>query len=244
MSRYFLEIAYDGTPFCGWQIQVGQPSVQEEVNKALGMLLKEEIDTIGCGRTDTGVHAAQFFVHFDTENKVDCEHLTYKLNHILPAEIAVFRTVAVDDEAHARFGATSRSYQYHCHLHKDPFAVHSLQLNYIPDVGLMNVAALKLMEINDFAAFCKSGGNNKTTLCDVRTAKWEQEGSRLVFTITADRFLRNMVRSVVGTLLDVGRGKITMTEFEKILESKSRSEAGQSMSAKALFLTNVQYPFL
>jgi tRNA pseudouridine38-40 synthase len=244
MSRYFLEIAYDGTPFCGWQIQVGQPSVQEEVNEALGMLLKKEIETIGCGRTDTGVHASQFFVHFDTEQLLEASHVVYKLNHILPPEIAVYRLIQVDDNAHARFGATSRSYQYHCHVRKDPFCVHSLQLNYLPDVDLMNVAAEKLLEMNDFASFCKAGGNNKTTLCKVSVAKWKQEGTQLVFTITADRFLRNMVRSVVGTLLDVGRGKITMQEYEKILESKSRSEAGQSMSAKALFLTHVQYPFL
>lgn len=244
MARYFLEIAYDGTPFCGWQIQVGQPSVQESLNGALSMLLREEIETLGCGRTDTGVHASQFFVHFDTEQILEASHVVYKLNHILPPEIAVYRLIPVSDDAHARFGATLRSYQYHCHLRKDPFRVHSLQLNYVPDVDLMNVAAAKLLKMNDFASFCKAGGNNKTTLCKVSVAEWKQEGAQLVFTITADRFLRNMVRSVVGTLLDVGRGKITMTEFEQILQSKSRSEAGMSMSAKALFLTNVQYPFL
>ena len=243
--RYFMRLAYDGTNYHGWQRQPNGHSVQAEMEAALRKLLRQTtVVTIGCGRTDTGVHASEFFLHFNAEKEiVNIPDLLFKINQLLPWDIAVFDIYPVHNKAHARFDAIERSYEYHIHQVRDPF-VHRFS-TYYPwelDVDAMNKAAQLLIKKGDFACFCKAGGGQKTTICDVREARWVQNGSKLVFHITADRFLRNMVRAVVGTLIMVGRGKLTMEEMKDVLESGNRSMAGESVKASGLSLTRVVYP--
>lgn len=243
MPRYFVKLAYDGTPFHGWQIQQNAHTVQEEIEKGLSTILGAKTEVVGCGRTDTGVHAKEFYLHFDTEKELDNEQLKNKLNGILPHSIGIFEVLSVTDEAHTRFDATLRSYDYRIVQTADPFEINRAYHFRLPlDVELMNKAASKLLEVKDFASFCKAGSDVKTTLCDVSKAEWKKEGDVLIFTISADRFLRNMVRAIVGTLMDVGLGKITLEEFEEVIKSGNRSEAGSSAPAHGLYLVKVEYP--
>jgi tRNA pseudouridine38-40 synthase len=241
--RYFVWFSYDGTAYHGWQIQPNGNSVQEELQRALSTLLREEISVTGAGRTDAGVHARQMVAHFDFSEAIDLEQLAYKLNRILPCDIAVDRVELVDDDMHARFSATSRTYHYYIHTKKDPFSrPYSTELHYELDFDKMNEAGRILMTYDDFGAFCKSHSDVKTTLCRVTKAEWVQTSeTSWYFEITANRFLRNMVRAVVGTLIDVGRGRLTLDDFRKVIEGKRRTEAGESMPANALFLENIRY---
>ena len=241
--RYFVWFSYDGTAYHGWQIQPNGNSVQAELQRALSTLLREEISVTGAGRTDAGVHARQMVAHFDFSEAIDLEQLAYKLNRILPCDIAVDRVELVDDDMHARFSATSRTYHYYIHTKKDPFSrPYSTELHYELDFDKMNEAGRILMTYNDFGAFCKSHSDVKTTLCRVTKAEWVQTSeTSWYFEITANRFLRNMVRAVVGTLIDVGRGRLTLDDFRKVIEGKRRTAAGESMPANALFLENIRY---
>ena len=228
----------------GWQVQVNEVSVQEIIEKALSVMLREAISVLGCGRTDAGVHASQFYLHFDSRQALDKEKLKFRLNSFLPKDIAIFRILNVKDEAHARFDAVSRSYEYRISLDKNVFNVDfSLQLHDENiDVGKMNEAADLLLNYKDFKCFSRSKTDVKTYECSITEAVWKQEGNRLVFYITANRFLRNMVRAVVGTLLEVGQNKKSLDEFIKVIESRDRTKAGASVKAKGLFLTRVDYP--
>lgn len=245
--RYFMHISYDGTNYHGWQRQPNGNSVQAEVEHALGKLNKQErVITTGCGRTDAGVHAQKFYLHFNIENGIaDMEEMFFRLSHILPRDIGVHEIFAVHEKAHARFDAVERSYEYHLHQKRNPF-IRCYSTYYYPhlDVDSMNEAASLMLKEKDFATFCKAGGGQKTTICDLRRAEWEVRNERLVFHITADRFLRNMVRAVVGTLVKVGQGKMTIAQFEDVLLSKTRIKAGESMQPQGLHLTDVKYPYV
>lgn len=242
--RYFITFSYDGTHYHGWQIQPSGVSVQEVLQKALSTLLRQEICVIGAGRTDAGVHARTMVAHFDWEAPpIEEVQLTYKLNRLLPRDIAVRKTERVDDSLHARFSATSRTYYYYLHTSKDPFLrAYSWETHYELDFELMNQAAATLLEYDDFAAFCKSHSDVKTTRCHVTTAQWHQTSSTTwYFEITANRFLRNMVRAIVGTLVEVGRHRLSINDFRRVVEGKQRTAAGESMPAHALFLEDIRY---
>lgn len=245
MRRYFVYLKYDGTAYHGWQIQPHASSVQEVLQDALSTLLREDVAVVGAGRTDTGVHARMMVAHFDTEKEFDCAQLVYKLNRLLPRDVSVDKVMPVGDDMHARFSALSRTYHYYIHQHKDAFLRHySCEFSYSLDFAKMNEAAALLLEYKDFAAFCKSNTDVKTTLCDVTEARWIRDGEySWHFVITANRFLRNMVRAVVGTLIDVGRGRVSIDGFRDIIERKNRSGAGDSMPGNALFLENIEYGF-
>ncbi len=248
-QRYFIELAYDGTNYHGWQVQDNALSVQEVLNKALAIILREPVETIGCGRTDTGVHARQLYAHFTPQppegGVIDIIGLVHSLNAILPNDIAVKRIVPVHAEAHARFDAVSRSYEYHVHFEKDPFKINkSWQLRDKPDMALMNAAARIMMEYTDFSCFSKSNTQTFTNNCKITRAEWVYNEHCLVFHISADRFLRNMVRAIVGTLMLVGRKEIEPEEVTTIIESKNRSNAGVSVPACGLYLTEVKYTYL
>jgi tRNA pseudouridine38-40 synthase len=244
-KRYFMHISYDGTDYHGWQRQLNGHSIQEEIESALRKLLRQErVVSVGCGRTDSGVHARDFYLHFNAENPIlNKEEILFKLNLMLPKDIGLFGLWQVDYLAHARFDAVERSYEYHIHQRRDPFIQRFSTFYPWPlDVEKMNEAAAHLLRYNDFAAFCKSGGGQKTTLCDLRKAHWEVDSYKLIFHITADRFLRNMVRAVVGTLLEVGRGKISVDQFITIVEGGKRTKAGESVPPQGLHLTEIKYP--
>lgn len=243
MKRYFVSISYDGTAYHGWQVQPNGHSVQAELQRCLSTLLRDDISVTGAGRTDAGVHARCMVAHFDIEGPIDEAQLTYKLNRILPRDISVQKVWEVDNELHARFSAVSRTYYYYIHTQKDPFLrAYSCELHYPLDFPKMNEAAARLLHYDDFGAFCKSHTDTKTTLCKVTQARWVQlSPSSWYFEISANRFLRNMVRAVVGTLIDVGRGRLSVDDFCKVVEGKKRTEAGESMPAHALFLQNVTY---
>ncbi|MDN3580166.1 tRNA pseudouridine(38-40) synthase TruA [Mucilaginibacter flavus] len=289
-QRYFIELAYDGTNYHGWQIQQNAVSVQEVLNKALATIFRQPIETTGCGRTDTGVHAKEFFAHFDVEEEVhgslftdhgkeevhgslfidhskkrdvvsaasamNHELLTMNqqhqlknkvrgLNSILPADIAIKNLIPVHADAHARFDATLRSYQYHVHFNKDPFLQGgSWMLRDVPDIELMNQAAAMMMDYIDFSCFSKSNTQVKTNNCKISRAEWVLTEQGMVFHISADRFLRNMVRAIVGTLMMVGKKEIPPEAVKDIIESKNRSNAGMSVPACGLYLTQISYPYL
>jgi tRNA pseudouridine38-40 synthase len=242
--RFFITLSYDGTRYHGWQVQPNGPSVQEKLQWALSTILRQDIQVTGAGRTDAGVHARMMVAHFDVETMdFELQDLTYKLNRLLPQDIAIQKMEPVSDEMHARFSATSRTYHYYIHTVKDPFLrAYSCELHYPLDFQLMNEAAAILMTYEDFGAFCKAHADVKTTLCHITAAQWHQTSpSSWYFEITANRFLRNMVRAVVGTLIDVGRGRLSLDDFRKVVEGKRRTEAGESMPANALFLEEVKY---
>ena len=242
--RFFITLSYDGTRYHGWQVQPNGPSVQEKLQWALSTILRQDIQVTGAGRTDAGVHARMMVAHFDVETMdFDLQDLTYKLNRLLPQDIAIQKMEPVSDEMHARFSATSRTYHYYIHTVKDPFhRAYSCELHYPLNFQLMNEAAAILMTYEDFGAFCKAHADVKTTLCHITAAEWHQTSpSCWYFEITANRFLRNMVRAVVGTLIDVGRGRLSLDDFRKVIEGKRRTEAGESMPANALFLEDVKY---
>jgi tRNA pseudouridine38-40 synthase len=243
--RFFITLSYDGAAYHGWQIQPNAPTVQQCLNVALSTLLRMPIETMGAGRTDTGVNAAMMVAHFDVPMALDCVALVRKLNSFLPQDIAVSRISQVDDNAHARFDAVSRTYHYHVYTAKNPFHRHyGMQLYYEPDFDLMNKAAAKLLEVTDFTSFSKLHTDVKTNNCDVMKAEWTQVGDNLWrFEIKADRFLRNMVRAIVGTLVDVGRGKYSIAEFEDIILSRDLSRCSAGAPACGLFLSDVKYDF-
>jgi tRNA pseudouridine38-40 synthase len=244
--RYFLRLSYKGTHYYGWQIQPGVSTIQETLNKNLSLLLKEEIYVIGAGRTDTGVHASCFYAHFDSEKQIvdpSKDKLIYHLNCLLPADIAVYDILKVKSDAHARFSALSRTYQYRITRVKNPFKTEMTWFYSKPiDMVAMNKAALILFEFTDFTSFSKLHTDVKTNNCIIKTAYWIEDHDEIVFEIKADRFLRNMVRAIVGTLLMVGSGKITLEQFRKVIEKKDRSAAGMSVDARGLHLIGIEYP--
>ena len=243
MKRYFITFQYDGTAYHGWQVQPNGHSVQAALQGALSTLLRKPCEVVGAGRTDAGVHASKMVAHLDLEESIDCGQVAYRLNRILPHDMAVLSIMQVPPDMHARFSAVERTYHYYIHTHKDPFVCqYSCLIPYPLDFDIMNEAGRILTTYEDFGAFCKSHTDVKTTLCQVKTAQWDAISiHRYRFTITANRFLRNMVRAVVGTLIDVGRGRITIDEFRDIIESRKRTRAGESMPAHALFLHDIKY---
>lgn len=244
--RYFIYLSYDGTRYHGWQIQPNGNSVQAELNRAVSLLCGTDTEVTGAGRTDAGVHASMMVAHFDADQPLtlDTEQMAYKLNRIVPRDIAVQKVVRVTDDAHARFSATARTYNYHIHTVRSPFLLHySYMPPYSLDFDRMNEAAKHLFDYTDFTSFSKLHTDVKTNNCKVMQARWVQQSeTEWVFVIQADRFLRNMVRAIVGTLLDVGRGVITVEQFCQIVERKDRCSAGTSVPGNALFLTDIQYP--
>lgn len=242
--RFFLTLSYKGTAYHGWQVQDNAPSVQGALQSALSTLLGEPTEVVGAGRTDTGVHASYYVAHFDTmSGKPQEEGFVYHLNAVLPKDIAVSGIRPVTEEAHARFSATLREYKYYITTEKDPFRVDTAYRYPLAlDMDAMNAAAAALKEYTDFESFCKLHGNNKTTICRISESGWSREGGLLVYTVSADRFLRNMVRAIVGTLIDVGRGKLSLDGFRRIIEAKNRSAAGTSAPPQGLFLTDIHYP--
>lgn len=240
--RYFVQLSYFGKNYHGWQVQPNAPSVQETLNKAMTLVFDEPVHLVGAGRTDTGVHARQMWAHFDVEKEIP-ENALHRLNGFLPHDIALQAFVKVSGTAHARFDAVSRAYQYHLYRHKDPFAhEYGWQVHAPLDLALMGEATEYLFRYSDFSCFSKSRTQTKTNLCEVKEAFWEVEGERLVFHITADRFLRNMVRAIVGTLVEIGTGKRPVEDMARVIESKNRGEAGESAPARGLYLTEVKYP--
>lgn len=257
--RYSIRLSYNGSYFFGWQIQKQHKSIQEELQKALSVLLESETTVTGAGRTDTGVNAVNYIAHFDTEDSVtvpDAEKLAYKLNAILPKSIIIHEIAQTSPEFHARFSALSREYHYFIHRKKDPFMENfSWYCRYPLDIDRMNEAAEFLLGRHDFSCFEKTGGNNKTSICTISHAGWKtyspvhvaemgfpaRNGDYIVFTVRADRFLRNMVRAIVGSLVDVGRGKRDTEWFANLISSGKRSDAGESVPGNALFLSEVTY---
>jgi len=241
--RYFIEIAYNGSNYYGWQIQPDAITVQEVLEDKLSTLFKTEIKVTGAGRTDAGVHAKQLFAHFDCEEITDISELIFRLNSFLPKDIAISNIIRVKEDAHARFDAVLREYEYVISLKKNPFSEGlAYQIHNKPDVELMNKAAKVLLDYKDFQCFSRSKTDVKTYHCIIKKAYWQETNEGLIFTVSADRFLRNMVRAIVGTLLDVGFKKTSLETFHKILKNKDRSKAGASAPAHGLYLTKVQYP--
>lgn len=241
--RYFLYISYKGTKYHGWQIQNNALTVQGVLEEALGKLMRGETAVTGSGRTDTGVHASQQIAHFDAETQLSSDQIAYKLNAMLPDDIVINNCRAVTEDGHARFSAIERGYEYLITLEKTPFS--SNEVLFVPydlDVDLMNEAAVQLIGKKDFESFSKVKTEVNHFYCDLRQAFWELDGSRLKLTVVADRFLRGMIRALVGTLIDVGRGKLSVAEFVAILEAKDRTKAGMSASPDGLYLNRVEYP--
>ena len=244
MYRYFVRLSYKGTRFHGWQIQPNAVTVQEILQKSFSLLLRKNIAVTGAGRTDSGVHAINYIAHFDTETKIDdINQLIYKLNSFLNQDIAIHDIFLVRKEMHARFSAISRTYEYRIHQNKNPFLNDvSYYIFEKLDFTAMNSAAQLLFDYSDFTSFSKLHTDTKTNLCKIYRAEWIKKDNQYIFIITADRFLRNMVRAITGTLFDVGKGKITETNFRQIIENKNRSSAGVSVPAHGLFLTGITYP--
>lgn len=243
--RYFIKFSYNGTHYHGWQSQPNAISVQETLNKAISVILNQEIDLMGAGRTDTGVHAKMMFAHFDYEKEIKPKSTIHKLNSFLPKDIAVSDIILVSENAHARFDAKKRTYEYHIHSLKNPF-LNELSWYYPKNlnIGIMNQAAALLLNHTNFQCFSKVNTDVFTYDCDLIEAHWKQENNQLIFTISANRFLRNMVRAIVGTLINVGLQKITIADFNAIIESKNRCEAGFSVPAHGLYLTEIEYEYI
>lgn len=243
--RYLLQLAYKGTRYHGWQKQHNAITVQSVLEEKLSLILGENIETLGCGRTDTGVHARDFYAHFDTTKIFDANRIVYKLNQLLPYDIVAIELYEVAEDFNARFDAINRTYEYWITQKPNPFLVEQSWYQYGKlDVAQMNSAAGLLIGKKDFQCFSKVHTQVDNFICDITFARWEVKEDTLVFTITANRFLRNMVRAIVGTLMEVGRGKLSLTDVQEILESKNRCEAGQSVPAHGLFLTRIDYPNL
>ncbi|MGK7391255.1 MAG: tRNA pseudouridine(38-40) synthase TruA [Candidatus Cyclobacteriaceae bacterium M2_1C_046] len=241
--RYFFEVSYKGTNYNGWQSQPNALGVQEVIEKALALVLQEEISITGSGRTDTGVHCRQQYFHVDIQNKFKNNTLLYRLNSYLPKDIALNKILPVKEDAHARFDAIKRSYKYRITRSKDPFDVETAFFyGKSLDVPTMNAAASLLLGRQDFESFSKIKTDVNNFICDITEAKWEEKNSELIFNISANRFLRGMVRAIVGTLLKVGKGKISVEEFKAVIEAKDRQKAGAAVAAHGLFLTEVVYP--
>lgn len=243
--RFFIKFSYNGTNYHGWQKQPNAISVQETLEKAMAVIFNQKVDIMGAGRTDTGVHAKEMFAHFDLEITIEPKNMVHKLNSFLPKDIAVFDIFEVNSQAHARFDAKKRTYEYHINRYKDVFLTNqSWYYHHQLDVDLMNQAAGVLLNHTDFQCFSKVNTDVNTFNCKISEAFWNEENNQLIFTISADRFLRNMVRAIVGTLVYVGLHKITVADFEKIIASKNRSEAGFSVPACGLFLTKIEYEYM
>ncbi len=248
MARFFLTLSYNGSDYNGWQSQENTPNtIQQVLEEKMAMILQESVELVGCGRTDTGVHAKNYVAHFNshcldlTENK---KHWIYKFNTVLPSSISVNNIQKMKDAAHARFDAEQRTYYYFLHQQKNPFIENSSWYVYGDiDFELMNRAAAILLEHSDFTSFSKLHGQNKTNNCKIAKALWQKlSDHEWRFTITADRFLRGMVRAIIGTLILVGKNKISLADFTAVIEGKHRSLAGQNAPANALFLTGIKYP--
>ena len=240
--RYFISFSYCGKPFHGWQRQPNAITVQQLMEEALSMLIRVPIVLTGAGRTDAGVHAKQMYAHFDLENLKGLENLKFRINSFLPSAIAIHNIFKVPNDAHARFDAVERTYEYWVIQEKNPFYMESAYyIKHTLDIDKMNEAATLLLNYNDFKCFSKSNTDVRTYLCSIEVAFWEQREEILVFTITADRFLRNMVRAIVGTLLDVGAGKFTSADVVAIIEAEDRAKSSASAAAKGLYLTRVLY---
>lgn len=243
-TRYFIFLSYDGTSYHGWQVQPGKVTVQSKLEEALSVILQEDIKTTGAGRTDTGVHARSFIAHFDSRNKdlPDNQKIIFRLNRFLPSDISVNRISIVDNKAHARFDALSRTYIYYISLKKDPFS-HKYAWHRHGDIDIeaMNIAASLLLKHEDFTSFSKAHTQVQTNICQVYEAKWTKNNDMMVFRIRANRFLRNMVRAIVGSMIMIGTGKIPPEEIENIINAKDRSSAGVSAPAGGLFLENIDY---
>ncbi len=245
--RYFILLSFDGTRYCGWQVQKNASSVQETLDKALSILLREPIRTVGAGRTDTGVHARKFYAHFDTSGSLDDNHIAktvYKLNRMLPHDIAIQGIFPVNHDAHARFDAISRTYQYYILTQKDPFyqgKTWLIESNL--DIPAMQQAADLLLNYDNFSSFARSNSQTKTNLCKIFHARWSTQDHLLIFEIKADRFLRNMVRAITGTLVDVGLGKIDPNDFVAIIQAKDRRKAGYSAPGYGLYLVDIEYSY-
>jgi tRNA pseudouridine38-40 synthase len=245
LTRYFIFISYKGTSYHGWQVQPNSVTVQKTLDESLNLLLGEKIETTGAGRTDAGVHAVFFSAHFDSSSS-DLEkdkNLVFRLNRFLPPDISVSGIRKVMPDANARYSAISRTYKYFISRQKDPFSDDSSwYIHGNIDVKLMNKASLLLLKHSDFTSFSRLHSGNKTNLCRIFYAGWEKAENRLIFTIKADRFLRNMVRAIVGTMISTGNGKMSLKEFEEVILAKDRSRAGISAPAKGLFLFDIEYP--
>ena len=245
VTRYFMFLSFEGTNYHGWQIQPNASTVQQTLENALSLVLNEKITSIGAGRTDAGVHAAMFCIHFDSvRNDLDSdEKLIFKLNNFLPHDIVVKSVRKVIPTANARFSAIDRTYKYYILKTKNPFKqLWSWHINYPLNVSLMNAGCEILKEYSDFTSFSKLHSDAKTNICKISAAEWIENDNEIVFSITANRFLRNMVRAIVGTMVDLGAGKIGIEDFIKIIEQKDRCKAGKSAHAKGLFLTDINYP--
>lgn len=246
MQRYFIQLSYNGTAYHGWQTQENTVhTVQQVLNEMLSLLLNEKIIVTGCGRTDTGVHARDFYGHFDSSVNLmqGRDRWIYKFNNALPADIAVKEIFLVKESGSSRFDAVSRTYEYIITKQKNPFEIDKAWFLYGKlDIAKMNEAAQLLFDFKDFTSFSKSNTQNFTNNCKILKAEWREENDFLIFTISADRFLRNMVRAIVGTLIDVGKEKMTLEEFKEVIQSKNRSNAGFSVPAAGLYLTKVEYP--
>jgi len=246
--RYFAELSYNGTNYVGWQKQPNGITVQAKIETALSTILRAEIKVLGCGRTDAGVHATKYFLHFDTDKEL-IDNLTVRINKFLPKDIAVRRFIRVKDTAHARFDATNRSYEYHIEYYKNPYKTDTAF--YFPfahrlDMGLLQDAAKLLIDYDEFFPFCKSHSDAKTMCCDIRECRWtlDEEQDHLVFRISADRFLRGMVRLIVGMCLNVGLQKISLEHVKKAMDNQTRIDKSLSVPAHGLYLTNVEYPYV
>lgn len=245
--RYFIKLAFKGTNYHGWQTQPDANTVQETINKALTMLLKTPIDIVGAGRTDTGVHAKQMYAHFDfTLNlEIEINQLLQKLNSFLPSDIVILDIFKVANDAHARFDAIKRTYEYQIHSFKDVFETElSYQFKRPLNINSMNKACAILLKHSDFECFSKVHTDVRSFNCEIFEAHWKQNDTKIVFTISANRFLRNMVRAIVGTMINVGTAKINATDFEKIIHNKNRNQAGFSVPAHGLYLTKIEYPYI
>ncbi|MFP2996577.1 tRNA pseudouridine(38-40) synthase TruA [Spongiivirga sp. MCCC 1A20706] len=241
--RYFIELAYNGKNYHGWQAQPNAITVQEVVEKALSTLIRETVKVVGCGRTDTGVHAKQYYLHFETEREFDSFELCRKLNSFLPNDVAIYHIFPVTAEAHARFDAIARTYEYLITLKKDPFLTDTAyQHNRSLDIDRLNKASALLLNYTDFKCFSRSNTDVKTYNCKITKAVWRKQDNMLIFTITADRFLRNMVRAIVGTLLPIGLGDMDVKNMIDVIESKDRKQAGASAPGHALYLSKIEYP--
>jgi tRNA pseudouridine38-40 synthase len=245
LHRYFIKLAYKGTHYHGWQIQENAHTVQAELNEKISLMLGESVNMVGCGRTDTGVHAREFYAHFDISKKLDqLDSLAFKLNGFLPEDIVIFKIFEVPTDFHARFDAQRRTYKYYVSQRKNPFSSgQSFYYHAQLDVIKMNEACEILYDYSDFTSFSKLHTQTKTNHCTIYKASWEREGDALIFTIQADRFLRNMVRAIVGTMMEIGSGELEANELHRIIEAKDRSDAGFSVPAEGLFLEKIDYDF-
>ena len=240
--RYFIDISYDGSNYHGWQIQPNADTVQHQINLAFSTILNEEINVLGAGRTDTGVHAKKMIAHFDTNQTIDFEKFKYRINGFLKNDISLNDIYKVKDDAHARFSAISRTYEYRVSRTKNPFSVNSYFLLRDLDFQSMKKACKFLHGSHDYTSFAKLHSENYTNNCEVYIANWKEDENLLIFTIKANRFLRNMVRAIVGTLIEIGEGKISFSDIETILMSKDRAKAGYSVPANGLSLIDIEYP--